>query len=89
MFVFVVEYGWHLCGCYGVAVSEPGACFSNVPRIFRARKAICQTAIRMFWIADLLTCFNVRKTKWITKLDGLEIRGCEDIKGDVAPEIGP
>ena len=35
----------------------PGASFSNVPRIFRARKASCQTAICLFEKADLLTCF--------------------------------
>ena len=31
----------------------PGAYFSKVPRSFRARKASCQTAIRLFWTADL------------------------------------
>ena len=33
--------------------------------------------------------FNVRKTKGIAKFDGLEPRRYEDIKGIVAPEIGP
>ena len=33
--------------------------------------------------------FNVRKTKRIAKFGGLEPRRCEDIKGIVAPEIGP
>ena len=33
--------------------------------------------------------FNVRKTKRIAKFDGLEPRRCKDIKGIVAPEIGP
>ena len=42
----------------------PGACLSKVPRTFRAREASCQIAIPLFWKADLLTCFNVRKTKW-------------------------
>ena len=30
--------------------------------------------------------FNARKTKRIAKLDGLEPRRCEDIKGIVVPE---
>ena len=33
--------------------------------------------------------FNVRKTKKIAKFDGLEPGRCEDIKGIVAPEMGP
>ena len=36
----------------------PGARFSKVPKTFRARKAICETANRLFWKADLLTCFQ-------------------------------
>ena len=59
----------------------------KVPRTFRARRASCQTAIRFFWKADLLTCFWCKKM--IGKFDGLERRRCEDIKGIVAPEIGP
>ena len=34
----------------------------------------CNTPI---WKADLLTCFNIRKTKRTTKFDGLEPRRCE------------
>ena len=33
--------------------------------------------------------FNVRKTKKITKFDGLGSRRCEDITGIVAPEVDP
>ena len=33
----------------------PGACFSKVTRTFQAQKAGCQTAIRFFWKANLLT----------------------------------
>ena len=33
--------------------------------------------------------FSVRKTKRTAKFDGLEPQRCEDIKGIVAPEIGP
>ena len=33
--------------------------------------------------------FNVRKTKRIAKFDSLEPRRCKDMKGIVAPEIGP
>jgi len=33
--------------------------------------------------------FIVRKTKRIAKFDGVEARRFEDIKGIVAPEIGP
>ena len=38
---------------------------------------------------DLLTYLNVTKTKRTAKFDGLGPRDCEDIKGIVAPEIGP
>ena len=34
-----------------------GACFSKVPRFFRARKASCKTSICLFWKADPLTWF--------------------------------
>ena len=33
--------------------------------------------------------FNVRKTKRIVKIEDLEPQRCEDMKGIVAPEIGP
>ena len=44
-------------------------------------------AIRLFWKAHHV--FDVRRTKRITKFDGLEPRHCEDMNGIVAPEIGP
>ena len=41
-----------------------GICFSESPeRAFRARKASSQTAIRLFWKADLLTCFQCKKNQ--------------------------
>ena len=43
-------------------LSRSGACFSKVPRTFRAQKATCQTAIPLFSNDDLLTCLYVRKT---------------------------
>ena len=33
--------------------------------------------------------FNVRKTKRIVKIEDLEPQRCEEMKGIVAPEIGP
>ena len=66
-----------------------------MPRTFRARKASFQTAIHFFRKGDLLTCFvlffffYVRKIKRIAKFEGLEPRHCQDIKGIMAPEIGP
>ena len=44
-------------GKYSCARQSREACFSKVPRTFRARKASCQTAIRLFSKADLLTRF--------------------------------
>ena len=41
----------------------PGARFLKVPKTFRARKAICEIANRLFWKADLLTCFQGNKKK--------------------------
>ena len=37
--------------------------FSLVPRTFLARKVSCQTAIRLFWKANLLTCFVCKKNQ--------------------------
>ena len=37
------------------------ACFSKVPRTFRARKASCQSAFRFFWKANLWTCLYFKK----------------------------
>ena len=45
---------------YGSRRSERclGARFSKVPKTFRARIAICEPTNRLFWNADLLTCFQ-------------------------------
>ena len=40
-----------------------GACLWKVPRTFRARKASCQTAVRLFLKADLLACFKCMKNQ--------------------------
>ena len=40
-----------------------GARFSKVPKTFRARKTICEIANRLFWKADLLTCFQGNSKK--------------------------
>ena len=61
----------------------PGARFSKVARTFHARKVSYQTAICFFWEGDLV--FNERKTKRITKFDGLECRRCKDIIGKQGP----
>ena len=37
---------------------SPEARFSKVSKTFRAGKAICEIANRLFWKADLLTCFQ-------------------------------
>ena len=42
---------------------RPGTRFSKAPITFRARKAICETANRLLWKADLLTCFKGNKKK--------------------------
>ena len=41
----------------------PEVRFSKVPKTFRARKAICKIANRLFWKADLLTFFPGNKKK--------------------------
>ena len=48
-------------GSFESMFPSPGARFSKVPKTFRARKAICETANRLFWKADLLTCFQGNK----------------------------
>ena len=42
---------------------RPGTRFSKVPITFRARKAICETANRLFWKAGLLTCSKSNRQK--------------------------
>ena len=44
-------------------IMASGARFSKVPKTFPARKAICEIANRLFWKADLLTCFQGNKMK--------------------------
>ena len=48
---------------YEATQLETGARFSKVPETSRVRKAICETANRMFWKADLLSCFQGNKKK--------------------------
>ena len=44
-------------------LERSGARFSKVPITFRARKAIWETANRLFWKTDLVTCFQGNKKK--------------------------
>ena len=37
--------------------------FLESPKTFRAREAICESASRLIWKADLLTCFQGNKKK--------------------------
>ena len=41
----------------------PRARFSKVPKTFWARKAVCETANRLFWKAGLLTCYQGNRKK--------------------------
>ena len=50
---------WELSGFN----SHPGARVSKVAKTFRARKAICEIANRLFWKADLLIFFQGNKKK--------------------------
>ena len=85
-------------------LTKPGARFSKVPKTFRARKAICEIANRLFWKADLLTCFKGNKKKnnfevwWIKCFPFLSYKGmCDTRKWPVkfrdfwetAPRTGP
>ena len=47
----------HLYFVY-VSVRPAGARFSKVSKTFRVRKTVCETANRLFWKADHLTCFQ-------------------------------
>ena len=66
-----------------------GACFSKVPRTFQAKKLVIKLQSACFEKLIFSHGFNIRKTKTIAKVEGLEPWRCEDIKGIVAPEIGP
>lgn len=66
----------------------PGAFFSKVPRTFGAEEPFVKLQSACFEKLIFKMFFNVRKTKRITKFDGLEARRCEDVTRIVAPEIG-
>ena len=53
-------------------VQSAGACFSKVPRTFRARKAICKTMTCLFCIAGLFICCKGNKSKNNCKVSCLE-----------------
>ena len=66
------------CGRKVSRLSRNGPCFSKISRTFRARKASCQTAIRLFWKADLWTCFYCKKNQedcevWWLRISALRI----------------
>ena len=57
---------------------------------FVCTKQLCEQKIYDFWVYMPFNMFLMqKKPKRIAKFDGLEPRRCEDIKGIVAPEIGP
>ena len=73
-----------------VHFSNLGPVSRNSRELFGPEKPVIKLQSDYFEKLILLTCFqNVRKTKRIAKFDDLEPRRCEDIKGIVAPEIGP
>ena len=57
--------------------------------LFGPEKLVIKLQSARFEKLIRLHVFNIRKTKWIAKFEGLEPWRCEDIKGVVAPEIGP
>ena len=57
--------------------------------LFGPEKLVIKLQSARFEKLIRLHVFNIRKTKWIAKFEGLEPWRCEDIKGIVAPEIGP
>ena len=59
------------------------------PDLFGPEKLVVKLQSACFEKLIFLHVFNIRKTKTIAKFEGLEPRCCEDIKGIVAPEIGP
>ena len=58
------------------------ACFSKVPRTFQTRKASCQTAIRLFSKANLLTCFQCKKNKEDCEVWWLRTSALQRYKGN-------
>ena len=53
-------------------VHRPVACFSEVPKIFRAPKAICKTPTRLFFKAGLFICCKGNKNENNCKVSCLE-----------------
>ena len=71
-------------------VDSPGWAVSQKSReLFGPKKPLVK--LQSTWFAELIfQCFeDVRKAKRIAKFVSLEPQHCQDIKGIVAPEIGP
>ena len=61
----------------------------NCSALFGPKKPVVKLQFTCFEKLIFCSVFNGRKTKKIAKFDGLELRRCEDMKGIVAPKIGP
>ena len=72
-----------------IQVTGQGPVSRKSPELFGPEKLVVKLQSACFEKLIFLHVFNVRKTKTIAKFEGLEPRSCEDIKGIVAPEIGP
>ena len=66
-----------------------GSVSRKARELFGPEKPVVKLQSVYFEKLILQHVFNVRKTERIAKFGGLEPRRCEDIKGLVAPEIGP
>ena len=75
--------------CDGNSFHSSAACFSKVPKTFRDLKAICESANRFFWKADLLACFQGSKTQTVCEISPLKSSLSWDTEGTVTPENGP
>ena len=87
----VVQFETNSCKRQACWLVVPGARFSKVPKTFPTRKAICEATNRLFWKADLLSCFQGNKKikrKVAVKFDNLNPLRSWDRRRIVAPENG-
>ena len=79
----------HFLNSFAEGSRPQGPVSRKSPELFGPEKLVIKLQSACFEKLIFLHVFNIRKTKTIEKFEGLKPRCCEDIKGIVAPEIGP
>ena len=80
---------WFTLATFQRGAKGPRACFSKVPKTFRARKAICKTPTRFFCKAGLFSVVKRTKLKINAKFCASRRLRYEDTKRIMSPETRP